>query len=136
MENVSKALIIAGAILLSILIIALGMRIYNSSTSSAANADLSATEIASFNSTFEAYEGDQKGTAVKSLVTAVLNSNNKNPADRHIAINPTQTMGTYDLLTDNYDYSKIVDNKTYTVKFKYGTQTGLIIAVLVSPAIN
>ena len=33
MENASKALIIAGAILLSILIIAIGMFIYNSASS-------------------------------------------------------------------------------------------------------
>ena len=38
MENASKALIIAGAILLSILIIAIGMYIYNSSTNSITNA--------------------------------------------------------------------------------------------------
>ena len=127
MENASKALIIAGAILLSILIIALGMRIYNSSTSSAANADLSATEIASFNSTFESYEGSQKGSAVRQLITAVKSSNEKN-TDRLISINASSdtVYGTKSYTGDLSDQTKITSNKTYTVKFHYNATNGLV----------
>lgn len=110
MENASKALIIAGAILLSILIIALGMNVYNSASSSAANADLSGQEISSFNSTFESYEGRQKGTAVRQLVTAVKASNAKNE-DRKININGADAA--------SYDIGALVSNKSYTVKLLY-----------------
>ena len=117
MENASKALIIAGAILLSILIIALGMRIYNSSNSSAANADLSATEIASFNSSFESYDGKQKGTAIRSLITAVNSSNATNQDDRKIT------------LTGVTSASDVISNKTYTVTLTYDSDSGLITTI-------
>lgn len=70
MENASKALIIAGAILLSILIIAIGMYIFNSSSTSINDAAtrISQQEIQSFNKQFEMYEGRQVGTNVKSLI--------------------------------------------------------------------
>ena len=135
MENASKALIIAGAILLSILIIALGMRIYNSSTSSAANADLSATEITSFNSTFEAYEGKQKGTAVRTLITAVKSSNDKNK-DRLISINGAESeyaTATYNSFSDQ---TNIKSNKTYNVSFHYNATNGLIDNVNITEQYN
>ena len=70
MENASKALIIAGAILLSILIIAIGMYIFNSSSNSINDAAsrISQQEISAFNNQFEMYEGKQVGTNVKSLI--------------------------------------------------------------------
>lgn len=109
MENASKALIIAGAILLSILIIALGMNVFNSANDSAANADLSATEVRSFNSTFEAYEGRQKGTSVRSLITAIQSSNQKNE-DRQIEISEDSAVKTQ---------NDVKSNKSYTVTFTY-----------------
>lgn len=73
MENASKALIIAGAILLSILIIAIGMYIYNSSTNSITNAagQISQQDIQAFNNQFIMYEGKQVGTNVKALLTTI-----------------------------------------------------------------
>jgi len=85
MENASKALIIAGAILLSILIIALGMRIYNSASSSAGNADLSAQEVSAHNSQFEAYTGKIKGNQLITLLN-LIKSNNEEFEDRKISI--------------------------------------------------
>ena len=60
MENASKALIIAGAILLSILIITLGLGVYNNASSSMKNASLDPQELQAHNSQFLAYEGRQK----------------------------------------------------------------------------
>ena len=78
MENASKALIIAGAILLSILIIAIGMYIYNSSQNSiqTAGSQISAQEIQSFNQTWEMYEGTQTGSNVRALISK-MSSNAK-----------------------------------------------------------
>ena len=78
MENASKALIIAGAILLSILIIALGVYIFNMAKSSVNTDSLSSLELSTFNSQFTQYEGEQLGSSVKSLLTAIIASNNTN----------------------------------------------------------
>lgn len=85
MENASKALIIAGAILLSILIIALGMGVYNQAKNGMGNADLSGTEVNAHNSKFEAYEGRMKGTEVSALITTIK-SNNRDYSDRQIML--------------------------------------------------
>ncbi len=76
MENASKALIIAGAILLSILIIAIGMYIYNSSSSSIMGASdtLSSYEIEQFNAVWEQYDGEQLGSNVKSLIGKLISN--------------------------------------------------------------
>ena len=79
MENASKALIIAGAILLSILIIGLGMLIFNNAKEQIAGANLDQEAIAATNSKFEAYEGTNIDVSrVKSLARKVLTYNNRN----------------------------------------------------------
>lgn len=78
MENASKALIIAGAILLSILIIAIGMFIYNSSAGTIADsADaISSYEKDSFNAMWEAYDGNQPGSNVKTMISKLVSNGN------------------------------------------------------------
>ena len=78
MENASKALIIAGAILLSILIIAIGMFIYTSSQSTISDSltQMNTQEIEAFNSQFTIYGGQQTGAKVKTMVgTLIANAN-------------------------------------------------------------
>jgi len=74
MENASKALIIAGAILLSILIIAIGMYIYSSAQAQVENSitNMSTSEIEGFNSTFTSYQGEQPGSQVKALLNRLV----------------------------------------------------------------
>lgn len=73
MENASKALIIAGAILISILLISVGIIVMNAINNpvqqGAESADSQAVEI--FNGKFTGYSGVQNGTTVKALLTAV-----------------------------------------------------------------
>lgn len=75
MENASKALIIAGAILLAILLISLGIFIFNQAQDTVNNSGMTEAEISSFNNKFLKYEGDQKGSVVKSAVNEVIASN-------------------------------------------------------------
>jgi len=76
MENASKALIIAGAILLSILIIGLGMMVFNNAKSALDGANLDAEQIDAFNSKFENYLGNSvKGSNVRSLCDLVKSNN-------------------------------------------------------------
>ena len=71
MENASKALIIAGAILISLLIISLGILIYNQATGAAGDDGMTKAEIATFNNDYIKYEGVQKGSVVKDLIQKV-----------------------------------------------------------------
>ena len=129
MENASKALIIAGAILLSILIIGLGMSVYNNATSATGSANLDAQEVQAHNAQFLSYEGRQKGSNVKALVN-MIKSNNAEYTDRIIAIGFSNTtsaasVSASDIDADGtdpneYNYS-IKTNTTYFVTFDYGT---------------
>ena len=74
MENASKALIIAGAILISILIIAIGMGIYNKSKTAVddAGAGMETSQIEAFNSEWTNYEGVQTGSQVKAMINKLI----------------------------------------------------------------
>jgi acetylglutamate synthase len=78
MENASKALIMAGAILISILLISIGILLINSGkdiTDTGKNM-MSAQAIQTFNSQFIQYEGSNKSHAeVKQLLDTVISSN-------------------------------------------------------------
>ncbi len=78
MENASKALIIAGSILIAILLIAFGVRTFNSTrgASEGVETTMNATEIATFNGKFTKYIGTNKnrGQAL-ALINEVISHN-------------------------------------------------------------
>lgn len=86
MENASKALIIAGAILLSILIIGLGMFIYQKAAGAMEGININSQEVQSYNSPFINYEGTQTGSAVRALCDAVRSHNTANQNDVSLQI--------------------------------------------------
>ena len=141
MENASKALIIAGAILLSILIIALGVSIY-SSTRDTVNkmGDMSEQEITSFNAKFEAYEGQHKSySQVSSLIDTARTNNNAGQrdqdyskqvevvenasftGDQSVAKASTQYIAIPNTLKNN-----LKQGKFYTVTMDYCKENGLV----------
>lgn len=77
MENATKALMIAGAVLLAIMIIGVGMLIFNNAqgTIGGAATKMKQQEIDLFNNQFTSYEGTQSGSNVKSLISTVMSSN-------------------------------------------------------------
>ena len=81
MENASKALIIAGAILLSILIIGLGMYIYQQANSATQGTNLDPQKANAYNGEFLQYEGTRSGTDVQALVNIIKNHNRVNVDD-------------------------------------------------------
>lgn len=124
MENASKALIIAGAILISILLISVGVIIMNST------GDIGGTSqrqgeimaIRTFNSQFTAYEGEAvSGSQIKELISAVEANNAKD--DEHKV---TLTTGTNNVTKS----SQVVASKKYKVELSYGnddaSKTGYI----------
>lgn len=78
MENATKALLIAAAVLVVILVISLALVIYTKSAESVNNAgDLSEYEIHQFNEKFTKYQGENvSGSDVNAMVQTVVNHNN------------------------------------------------------------
>lgn len=89
MENASKALIIAGAILLSILIIGLGMTIYQKAAGAMEGADLSGTAVQTYNAEFLNYEGTQTGANTRTLYQTLQSHNRNNQDDVSMQISCT-----------------------------------------------
>lgn len=93
MENASKALIIAGAILLAIVLVSLGVLVINNSRKDIDNQNIDQASIDAFNSKITAYCGTNKsGTDMNNLIDAISASNGAqtNKAEKH-PINVTAT---------------------------------------------
>lgn len=132
MENATKALMIAGAVLLAIAIISVGMAIYNSGkdTIDQGMRGLDQATISAFNSDYEGYEGTQKGSKIKSLITAVINNNIANKED-----NPEKviTLNNYTESADLTSYrTTIKTGQEYIVTLDYA-KSGLINNITVAP---
>ena len=78
MENASKALIMAGAILIAIMIVSLGILIFNKMSASAKDAaNMDEQEIANFNSKLTPYIGQNvNGSQVNALIQLVVSIDN------------------------------------------------------------
>ena len=126
MENSSKALIIAGAILLSILLISLGIMIFNTAQDTTKNSGMTQAQVSAFNNKFSKYEGTIKGSEVRSLIQEVIASNgddnNKN-ASRQITINKDNKAIVSETTADS---SSILTTKSYTVKITEYNADGTI----------
>ncbi|NLC88057.1 MAG: hypothetical protein GX682_04710 [Clostridiaceae bacterium] len=139
MENASKALIIAGSILISIVIITLGVMIVGNVTDTIQkNSNLSEQEISTYNQPFEAYLGTKSGTQVRSLCDKVRNHNNASIDDvtRQIVLQEgdasnvtaaTETAVTASAV--NTIKQNIKQGKTYTISLGYDANSGLVVAV-------
>ena len=136
MENASKALLIAGAVLIVILIIGVGMMIYNGAHGSIDTAitQMSAQEKQIFNAQFTSYDGKMSGTKVKSLIGAVITNNAENKANTTQKVVNVVTKGVTDFKDANVNdsaklstlNSKINTNKSYTVTLTYDDTTALV----------
>ena len=138
MENASKALIIAGAILLSILIIGLGMAIYQQASGAIGNANMDPQKIQAYNSEFASYEGTKSGTQVRALLDTVRSHNLAHTDDPSLNVTVMTstaagvTAAPTALVTASAinDIKKTVNaGKTYTVDFGYDANSGFIVAV-------
>lgn len=83
MENATKALIIAAAILIAIVLISLGVFVLGQGTTLVKeNSDISENEISAFNSKFEPYLGKKiKAAKVKQLIE-VVNQHNRTESEK------------------------------------------------------
>ena len=133
MENASKALIIAGAILLAIIIISLGLMVVNNARNTIGNASINKQEIEQFNSEWVSYEGTNKtASEVKTMIQAVNASNaaeTRNGSNRFITITSTGTASTTVVTTapGSTATSGVLNQKTYTVKLGYNN--GFVVGI-------
>ena len=130
MENATKALLIAAAILVAILIISLGLVVYNMAAETVQNVNMSDQEIKAFNDQFTRYEGStQTGSTVNALVQTVLTSNMKYRADEGDDNNPklVAITGDVELAADAPNApAKVPTGNRYTITCIYTPATGLI----------
>ena len=151
MENASKALIIAGAILLAIAIIGVGMFVYNNvSDTITGAADMSKQEIAAYNQDFTAYQGRCRGSRAKTLCEAIKNHNlsaidysqkiiltyGQGITDQNDCPPPSSdtAAGTTTAEIDTIRNTNIQSGQTYTVTCGYDKNSGLVTTVDISPA--
>ena len=134
MENATKALLIAAAILIAIVVITLGVFVLGKGSSLVKeNSDMSDVEITTYNSKFEGYCGKNiRGAQVRQLISAVNQHNRTNAGDVSKEIVLT---GITDLGTDKteYDANKIMTGFAYDVEAIYGDSgSGLITGIKIT----
>lgn len=133
MENASKALIIAGAILLAILIIGLGMAVFTNARSLIGSQGLDDVEIEAFNSKFESYIGENKrGADVRALCDMVKTSNAASDEDdRQIKLeykSDKDVTGQSEILSLR---NKIKNGSRYDLEASFNPNTKLIDKIVI-----
>ncbi len=132
MENASKALLIAGAILICIVLISLGMLIVNSSSEVTDQVgDITTTQaVSTFNSNFTNYSGTQKGSAIKTLLQSLASSNGAQAGAGEHIIEVTFSEGGLNGAEDADSIlaamSKVVSSSKYTVTFGSDDSEGYV----------
>ena len=130
MENASKALIIAGAILLAILIISLGIMIYQQASGVVNNNSMTEVDVSTFNSKFEQYLGSNvRGAQVNALINTV-NTNNMSQDDTSKKVT---VKGNTTTAAQASDYKKdYKTGSTYSVTVTKNTKGGLISEITIA----
>lgn len=143
MENASKALIIAASVLVAILIVAMGVTIFNRAQNSADMTSLDTTEINMFNSKFERYADNQLGSQVKSLISFAISNASTNKDDPSklptVQYDSTIANGSSTATSNITEYvnalgtirNRIVSTHTYNVECQYAA-SGLITAITIN----
>ncbi|MBS1339696.1 MAG: hypothetical protein HP028_00685 [Clostridia bacterium] len=117
MENASKALIIAGAILLAILIVGLGVYIYRQAAGVIDTETMDQLVVSQFNAQFEPYLGNNvSGSNVKQLIK-IIKASNRAKEDLPVTFK-------VDTQPDN-DSSTIKSGNTYKIE-SFGNNAGYI----------
>ena len=126
MENASKALLIAASVLIAIVLIAFGVRIFNSTSGTADEVEgtMASAEAAQFNNKFTGHIGNKSKAQVIALLNQVI-ANNATNSIHTIAIQSSSSDANKDINT--FVNSVAMDTKqTYTVKIKKFDDKGYI----------
>lgn len=121
MENASKALIIAGSIILAIMIISLSVFLFNKFKDSTENSvNMTEAEINAFNSKITPYFGDAvQGSKVNSLLQYCLsvNMSAQNSGDTNKCLTVKDNSGTVMIGPTSTSYTRVsTGNNYYSIK--------------------
>lgn len=137
MENASKALIIAGAVLISIVIVTIGVMLVNGGQGlfNQGGKMMAQQEIDAFNSTFTAYEGKQTGSQTKALLSKIATHNSTNSDDVGRQVKVTIDGTALDAITQtglSGAKAKVSSGSAYDVAFTYDGESNLINGVTIT----
>lgn len=131
MENATKALLIAAAVLIVIIIISLGVYVVGMGNDQMQQGEqaLSDLEVNSFNNTYENYEGTSvAGSRVNSLLKTVFNHNLMESDDtRKITVD-----GDVSLSADAEQQVTVGTGKRYSVVCNKDKNSGLITSITIT----
>lgn len=131
MENATKALLIAAAVLIVIIIISLGVYVVGMGNDQMQQGEqaLSDLEISSFNATYENYAGTSvAGSRVNSLLKTVFNHNlTESDETRKITID-----GDVSLSADAEQQVTVGTGKRYSVVCNRDKNSGLITSITIT----
>lgn len=129
MENATKALLIAAAILVAIIIISITLVVVRQGQEAISKADMTEAEMEQFNAKFKSYEGTNVTTAnVNALLSAVV-THNQNEVEK--GTNNTVTVdGSVTLDASASSATKLSGSSRYTVRCNY--TKGLVTSITVT----
>ena len=135
MENASKALIIAGAILLSILLISLGIFVFTQAQDTMGAINLNEQEVMAFNNKFLPYEGKIRGTQLKQLLQTVRTVNATAAEEEGTTEEKVKIKGGAGISgTGSDNMKKIQAGKTYDVTLEYNEKTTMVESITIENA--
>ena len=143
MENASKALIIAGAILLAILIISLGIIVYRQAAGVIDSNSMDEVAVTTFNSKFTQYEGENvRGANVNALISSVVQNNlsNRGDASKQVSIKVEASEWSdgkpADAITptSTNDVKKALTGKSYIVECTPDPDSGYVTTITIKDA--
>lgn len=132
MENATKALLIAAAVLIAIMLISFGVYIIsNTSSTITDNGDLSQQEVTSFNQQFTNYEGPNvTGTRVNGLLKTVY-THNLTAADSSQIVQVVVDSSTVLTGSETVTPARVGTGNTYSVVCNYNN-SGRVTSITVT----
>ncbi len=132
MENASKALIIAGAILLAILIISLGIMVFRQASGVIDSNAMDEVAVSSFNEKFQQYVGENiRGANVNALIQTVVQNNLTNSDDTSKQVSVTFDSSNKGQIKST-SAVKALTGKSYTVGTTPDTKSGYITMITIT----
>jgi len=88
MDNASKALIIAGAVLIAVMLVSLGVLIYNQANQIVQDnaTQMQGLSVSGFNNLFSAYYGNNKPSATVRSLLEQVNATNRTSEDHQVEV--------------------------------------------------
>ncbi len=146
MENATKALLIAAAVLIAVLIISLGIVVYRMASETIDSVNFSGQEITAFNDQFTQYQGQhRRGSEVNAMLNTVLASNMKSssegltistdsskPSPKFIDVKKGETVILAKNATTLAPTSMANTSKLYTVQVSMNATTGFVDTITIT----